>query len=428
MLYFYDDARARTFEPFASTRPISEMLAGAALIRDRWQSVFKQHQSELLVGPGLRHFDEPGGSRAASGRLGAGSVVVNSRCVPILLAPETVDPARADVWMCEGEIAAVRLGAEVDAARFSDGSLTLDHLAEHATSGADIPGWWLAEVWDFVRLLPSMLTDDLSRVAAHASAVADLPRIAPPDHAVIRGEHPVMILGAAEDAKLPGAIVESHVVFDASAGPILVSHGAHVHAFTRINGPCYIGPNTQVMGGDISSCSIGETCKVRGELSNTIILGHSNKGHDGFVGHSYLARWVNLGASTVTSNLKNTYGSVALWTPSGVRDTGMQFLGTMFGDHAKTGIGTRLTTGTVLGAGANVYGSTMPPKVVAPFSWGEAPNYVTYELAKFLETAQRMMSRRHIELSDDARTHLTAVHASRWRADVADGRKGPTAR
>ena len=97
-------------------------------------------------------------------------------------------------------------------------------------------------------------------------------------------------------------------------------------------------------------------CKVRGELSNTIFLGYSNKGHDGFVGHSYLGRWVNLGAGTITSNLKNTYGTVSLWTPDGVRDTGLQFLGTLFGDHVKTGIGLRLTTGTVLGAGANVYG------------------------------------------------------------------------
>ena len=140
-------------------------------------------------------------------------------------------------------------------------------------------------------------------------------------------------------------------------------------------------------------------------MSNTIFLGHSNKGHDGFVGHSYLGRWVNIGAGTITSNLKNTYGTVALWTPSGVRDTGMQFLGTMFGDHVKTGIGLRLTTGTVIGAGANVYGS-MPPKTVAPFSWGDAPNYPSYRADKFVETAARMMARRHVELSDRAHRHL----------------------
>jgi hypothetical protein len=167
------------------------------------------------------------------------------------------------------------------------------------------------------------------------------------------------------------------------------------------------------MGGDITGCSIGDVCKVRGELSSSVVLGHSNKGHDGFVGHSYLGRWVNLGASTVTSNLKNTYGTVALWTPSGVRDTGMQFLGTMFGDHVKTGIGLRLTTGCVLGAGANVF-DQMPPKAVAPFSWGGKPPYDTYQADKFVETAARAMARRHVELSDRARRHLMSVYAGRW--------------
>jgi UDP-N-acetylglucosamine diphosphorylase/glucosamine-1-phosphate N-acetyltransferase len=213
------------------------------------------------------------------------------------------------------------------------------------------------------------------------------------------------------------AVVEPHVVFDTTTGPIYIGAGSHVHAFTRLVGPCYIGRNVTVMGGDISGCSIGDVCKVRGELSSTIFLGHSNKGHDGFVGHSYLGRWVNLGAGTITSNLKNTYGSVALWTPSGIRDTGLQFLGTMFGDHVKTGIGLRLTTGTVLGMGANVYGN-MPPKAVAPFSWGDAPDYVVYRADKFLETAARMMSRRHVALTERAQRHLTMVHAERWTAEA----------
>jgi len=111
---------------------------------------------------------------------------------------------------------------------------------------------------------------------------------------------------------------------------------------------------------------------------------------------------------------------VQLWTPDGIRETGLQFLGTLFGDHAKTGIGLRLTTGTVLGAGANVYGN-MPPKVVAPFSWGDTPPYTVYHADKFVETAQRMMSRRHVELSERARRHLQAMHTGRWTVpDNAD--------
>jgi hypothetical protein len=149
-------------------------------------------------------------------------------------------------------------------------------------------------------------------------------------------------------------------------------------------------------------------------MSNTIVTGHANKGHDGFVGHSILGRWVNLGAGTITSNLKNTYGTVQLWTPEGVRDTGLQFLGTLFGDHAKTGIGLTLTTGTVIGAGANVYGSRMPPKAVPPFAWGEAEQYADYRADKFLDVAERMMARRHVTLSEGMRRQLSASYAARW--------------
>jgi hypothetical protein len=133
-----------------------------------------------------------------------------------------------------------------------------------------------------------------------------------------------------------------------------------------------------------------------------------------------LGRWVNLGAGTITSNLKNTYGPVSLWTPHSMRDTGMQFLGTMFGDHAKTGIGTSLTTGTVLGAGANVYGAESPPKVVPPFAWGSAPPYAVYRLDKFLEVAERMMARRQVTLTDRGRQQLAASHRARWSVESSE--------
>jgi UDP-N-acetylglucosamine diphosphorylase/glucosamine-1-phosphate N-acetyltransferase len=189
-----------------------------------------------------------------------------------------------------------------------------------------------------------------------------------------------------------------------------------VHAFTRLVGPLYVGTGSSVTTDKVAASSIGDTCKVHGEMSNTIMIGHANKGHDGFVGHSILGRWVNLGAGTITSNLKNTYGTVQLWTPDGVRDTGLQFLGTLFGDHAKTGIGLTLTTGTVMGAGANVYGSRMPPKAVPPFAWGEASEFAGYHVDKFLEVAERMMARRHVTLSDGARRQLRASYAARWTA------------
>jgi UDP-N-acetylglucosamine diphosphorylase/glucosamine-1-phosphate N-acetyltransferase len=407
-LYLYDDARARGFEPFASSRPISELVSGISTIRDRWQ-VALQGVKETHYLAGQRHadFDDGGGQQsvAATGTIPAGAIVVNARAVPAFPA-DVVKLGRynagCSVWRCGKRLAGIRLREATPAAALEDGVLTLEDLAAGTGGIGDMNGWWLDEVWDLVRILPEQLADDLAQMEKSPSA----PTTKPPTHATVIGDKRVML---AEDV-----VIEPHVIFDTTGGAIYVGRGSHIRAFTRITGPCYLGREVTVMGGDITGSSIGDVSKVRGEISATTIVGHSNKGHEGFVGHSYIGRWVNLGAGTVTSNLKNTYGTVALWTPQGQRDTGLQFLGTLFGDHVKTGIGTRLTTGTVLGAGANVYGD-MPPKVVAPFSWGNAPPYTVYHADKFVETAQRMMSRRHVELTERARRHLETMHAGRWK-------------
>jgi UDP-N-acetylglucosamine diphosphorylase / glucose-1-phosphate thymidylyltransferase / UDP-N-acetylgalactosamine diphosphorylase / glucosamine-1-phosphate N-acetyltransferase / galactosamine-1-phosphate N-acetyltransferase len=196
-----------------------------------------------------------------------------------------------------------------------------------------------------------------------------------------------------------------------TAGPVLVRARAAVRAFTRLVGPCSIAAGVNVLGDRVHGCAIGETTIVRGELSETIVLGHSNKAHDGFVGHSYLGRWVNLGAGTITSNLKNSYGTVRVWTPEGTRDTGVNKLGSFFGDHVKTGIGARLTTGSVIGAGSNIFGTAMPPKYVPPFSWGEGEALSVYRLEEFLRTAQRAMTRRSVALTERTRRQFAAAHA-----------------
>ncbi|MGH7617469.1 MAG: putative sugar nucleotidyl transferase [Gemmatimonadaceae bacterium] len=408
-LVLYDDARARAFEPFASTRPMAEMRAGTSLVRERWLSLFPaQDAVRFLAGDRLTSFDEPGAAHAAAGTLTAGTIIANSRFAPAFPADAQKAMQRAattSLWRAKDQLVAVRLRAPVDVSAFADGTLALDELFAGTGAISDLDGWWIDDVWDFIRHLPEQLASDIARLTGGNTASG-----APPAHATVLGTHRVAVFGGA------ATVIEPHVVFDATDGPILVQRGAHVRALTRITGPCYIGRDVNVLGGDVTGCSIGDVSKVRGELSSSIVVGHSNKGHDGFVGHSYLGRWVNLGAGTVTSNLKNTYGTVAMWTPAGTRDTGLQFLGTMFGDHVKTGIGLRLTTGTVLGAGCNVYGE-MPPKAVAPFSWGGGEPYETYRADKFTETATRVMARRHVELTDRARRHLTSVHATRWTVE-----------
>jgi UDP-N-acetylglucosamine diphosphorylase/glucosamine-1-phosphate N-acetyltransferase len=406
-VYLYDDAAARRFEPFASTRPVSELVAGVALIRERWrQAMLPSDGIFFLAGERHDDFDEAGAT-PATGVIPAGSIVVNSRCVPHLPAdPQSVARrvAPCTMWRCGSRMAALRLREAMDPLEFADGSLSLDDIPTGTGSIAEVHGWWLDDVWDFIRLLQEQLTHDIPTATRGLSG--SLPR-----QATILGDQPVFIA--------PDAIIEPYVVLDASLGPIMVADSARIRAFSRIAGPCYIGRHVTVAGGDVTGCSIGDWSKVRGELSTSIVVGHSNKGHEGFVGHSYLGRWVNIGAGTITSNLKNTYGTVSLWTPAGVRDTGMQFLGTMFGDHVKTGIGLRLNTGTILGAGSNVYGA-MPPKVVSPFSWGDGWPYALHRADKFIDGAARMMARRDVTLSERAKRHLAATHATRWVLEERD--------
>jgi UDP-N-acetylglucosamine diphosphorylase / glucose-1-phosphate thymidylyltransferase / UDP-N-acetylgalactosamine diphosphorylase / glucosamine-1-phosphate N-acetyltransferase / galactosamine-1-phosphate N-acetyltransferase len=379
-VFFYDDARARAFEPFALTRPFAEVRAGALVTRERWQRVTGEDAAGHVVAAHLADYDEPHAPPAMTDTLPAGALLVNSRCIPSLDTRVSRDAA---VWRSGGRYAAIRLPRAVSVAELEDGDLSLEGLAGDAEPAIDIHARWVDDVWHLIRDLHGQLCEDIEVLTRSANGVY----------------------------VEPGAEIHPMTAIDVSKGPILLRRGAIVNAFTRLIGPCYIGEESTISTDRVEGSSIGEHCKVHGELSASIVLSYANKNHDGFVGHSYLGRWVNLGAGTITSNLKNTYGSVQLWTPTGVRDTGLQFLGTFFGDFAKTGIGTRLTTGTVVGAGANVVDAGVAPKYVPPFAWDNSGRPGSYTLAKFYETAERQMQRRAQTLGSRARKQLAAAHA-----------------
>ena len=393
-LYLFDDTTAREFEPFALTRPVSELRAGTDLIRSRWERVTGMKATGILCAPHLESFSEGDAPPilTAQQTIPAGSIIANARFVPSLIGSMKGDSVRSD-----GTVCALRISKEMRASDFAEGKFSLDSLVP-GDSSEEIPGRWISAVWELISTLGDQLKEDIPALAKGLKLQ----------------KNPAEVFGGGQLFIEEGARVDPFVAFDTSAGPILVRNGAAISAFSRLVGPLYIGEHATVMGDSISACSIGEWCKVRGEMSNTIMLGHSNKGHTGFIGHSYLGRWVNLGSGTTTSNLKNTYGTVQIWSPRGIVDTGLQFLGTLFGDHAKTGIGMMLTTGSVIGTGANIFGTTMPPKAVAPFSWGDAEPYSTFEEEKFLAVAERVMSRRHVELDEKGRRHLKTCYARRW--------------
>jgi UDP-N-acetylglucosamine diphosphorylase/glucosamine-1-phosphate N-acetyltransferase len=217
-----------------------------------------------------------------------------------------------------------------------------------------------------------------------------------------------IVLGDAGDIVVMGSAVEPGVVFDVRHGAIVLEPGVEVRHGTRLEGPVFVGAGSKVLGGFIRASAFGPECRVHGEIAASVFLGYANKSHDGFVGHSVVGHWVNLGALTTTSNLKNTYGPVRLEVAGRRIESERQNLGTLFGDHAKTAIGTMLATGSVISAGASVFGAITPPKYVPPFAWGSDGERMTED--GFLTVAQRVLARRNVEWTDARRDSLRQTY------------------
>ncbi len=199
------------------------------------------------------------------------------------------------------------------------------------------------------------------------------------------------------------AKVAASIAIDASSGKVIIEDGVVIEPFVYIKGPVYIAKNSLVKSGAkiYGPCVIGEGSKVAGEIAESVFHSHVNKQHDGFVGHSYICPFVNLGADTVTSDLKNNYSNIRQNFRGGNIDTGMRFLGSILGDHTKTSINTMLNTGTVAGIFSNIFGGGFPAKNIRSFSWNEAgKTSEKYDFDKAIETARIVLSRRGIEISE----------------------------
>jgi UDP-N-acetylglucosamine diphosphorylase / glucose-1-phosphate thymidylyltransferase / UDP-N-acetylgalactosamine diphosphorylase / glucosamine-1-phosphate N-acetyltransferase / galactosamine-1-phosphate N-acetyltransferase len=199
-----------------------------------------------------------------------------------------------------------------------------------------------------------------------------------------------------------GAVVKPGVVLDAEEGPIYIGKEAKIFPQATIEGPAFIGNKSAIkIGAKIyENTSIGEVCKVGGEVEGSIIHSYSNKQHDGFLGHSYLGQWVNIGADTNNSDLKNNYGSVKVYINDEQVDSGSMFVGLTMGDHSKSSINSMFNTGTVVGVSSNVFGTGFPQKYVPSFVWGGSEAITTYRLDKAIDVAKRVMGRRKIPFTE----------------------------
>jgi UDP-N-acetylglucosamine diphosphorylase/glucosamine-1-phosphate N-acetyltransferase len=248
-------------------------------------------------------------------------------------------------------------------------------------------------IWDVIVDLPDRLNSDLSGDSA-------LGQIQSPsgDSVHIENKNNVYI---GKEVKFGAG-----VVLESGDAPIWIDDGAVVESNCTIIGPAYIGKKSKVKPCSLLDIvAIGDVVKISGEIEGTIFQGYSNKQHLGFLGHAFVGEWVNLGAGTTNSDLKNNYSKVSVVLEGKRYETGMQFLGTIIGDHSKAAINTTFNTGTIVEPFCNVFGRGYPPKYVPPFSWW-GDSIEEYKLDKAIETATRVMKRRDIDLSENYRKRI----------------------
>lgn len=374
------------------TRPAGELLFGCLTLRERAERLVGLPCTGHLSRSDLHGFDEPGAA-------------------PVVSLDEVVEEgtriflsSRAILDFGALELPSARRRLVVDGQPVGwivpegDPLPTTAELKDPGRSKAgdvlELPGTLLEHLWELV-------AGNARRIAA------DVAELWPGDTDV-PGVHR---FGEGNVSLAEGAEIEPGVHVDVRSGPVRLAEGARVEGPARISGPLYVGRDSTVLGGTVGTSSIGPVCLVRGEVAESILLGYVNKAHHGHLGHAYLGRWVNLGAFTTNSDLKNNYRTVRVWTLDGEKDTGMLKVGCFLGDHVKTGIGTVLNTGTVIGAGSNVFGGLMPPTVVPPFSWGAGSDLRDHRLEKFMETTHDVMARRNQGLTPG----VTRILRTAWK-------------
>lgn len=373
------DRPGAAWAPFAGAAPLSELRAGAWRIRERWAGALDAKPRGALA------------AHAAGPRP--------TGALPVV----TADAVRGPGWVADATFAPrLPMRAAASARRLLfEGRTVAWRLDPGETwkgphdrgDGLVIDGIVLRGAWDLLTVLEQYLFPD---------TLAELER----------GSDPLpsgaVVIGNEGAVALRGAELEPGVVLDVRKGAVVLERGVRVRSGTRLEGPIFLDAGTVVSGGQLRHVSAGPQCRLHGEIATSVFTGHANKSHDGFVGHSVIGEWVNLGAGTITSNLKNTYGPVRLDVGTERLETGRQLLGSLIGDHVKTAIGTLLPTGAVVGAGANLFGAVRAAKHTPPFAWGDSGE--TLELARFLDVARRVMPRRDVKVDTAMEAALEAMH------------------
>lgn len=384
MIVLFEDSLAPNFSPVADTRHVAHLLCGTMTLRERALAVLGRQEVTLHGRRHIREYYRDSGERTV--RPEETALFINAR-LPLSRALASRFPSGEEWLLVRGQV--------VLAARLRESTMArLDWDADALDFGmlGDIDRAEMEDARPY-EYLWDLIYDNGERIV---SDFRDLP--GGQQGTVMGGAH---LVNPGAIAIGEGSVVKPGAVLDASGGAVVIGRDTEVMANAVVQGPCYIGDHSLIkIGAKIyGQTSIGPWCKVGGEVENSIILGYSNKQHDGFLGHSYLGCWVNLGADTNTSDLKNNYGTIRITQGGREIDTGRMFLGSLIGDHAKTGINTMLNTGTMIGVAANVFGGGFPAKTIPAFAWGGFGGGERYRIEDAVEVAGKVMARRRIEFT-----------------------------
>ncbi len=398
-LLLFEDRHWRSMRPLTDLLPVPALAFGASDVTRRW-----------LRAAGLRLFGVEARALAMAAWHDApvpdtssvdpaeDLVAVNAAALPGAWAAAPLAAGGPALFLAGDRVAAARLPLRLAAPALGKGERFEDVLLTLGLPVFSAEATLLRWPWELMEANPAAIAADLAGARGGVrGSVHRLACLEEPERVVV-GE---------------GAVVGPYAVLDAGPGPILVGRGARIAPHTVVTGPCVVGPGTQLLGGFVSGTTFGPECRVAGEVEASVWQGYGNKRHHGFVGHSVLGEWVNLGALTTTSDLKNNYGSVRAWVDGEEVDTGSGKVGSLVGAHVKTGIGTLLPTGASLGTGANLFGGgAFAPKRVPSFAWWDGRASAEHEFGRFLATARIAFARRGRALGPADEEALRALFAA----------------
>lgn len=403
-LCIFEDNFYRRLLPLVYLRPVYDLRCGILTLREKILRGYPKNAITLHCRPYLAEVLQEQYPEVKVNRVDSSSCLfINGRVVADGKFFKTILDAAAEntVLLQDGAVVATYLtGFHLDALKPKlEGVFIASDFGDLPTKEVDVQ--MIRYPWDIVCRNGEEISADFLALTRRKKGKRLEGRV-----------YPGVFLVNKKDIVLErGAVVKPGAVLDADEGPIYIGKGAKIFPNASVIGPAYIGENALVKGGAkiYEGTSIGEFSKVGGEVEGSILHSYSNKQHDGFLGHSYLGMWVNLGAGTNNSDLKNNYSNVTVEIDGREVDTGSLFVGLFMGDHSKSGINSMFNTGTVVGVCCNIFGTDFPPKYVPSFSWGGSKSLTTYDLDRCAKVAAKVMERRGRALTDAGRKLIQGV-------------------